>query len=288
MTAFLLTLTAFAGTNIVTGDLESYYVVPPVLDVSSIAGTGLVAHNWSVPYAAVSATANYGSNHVSFTWSPPTNVVINPYTPFVNVDSKWTDTLVITGGTGTNVAVFQLLIRSSITGSGAVDAGWDFNIGPDLFFTGENFPEGSSSSYRYLNCPFTYDVPFSVRANVAVSVGVADVGQRSGYGELRIDEILLPAGDTISPTGGNNWLTNFTIVHPSLDIAAVGPNLKLNWIMPPNHYLESTTNLSSSSSWSQVNDLLIEQTNQIEYSSPLPLPADYPARFFRLRKNPNY
>jgi hypothetical protein len=287
MILLMTTSAAFAGTNTVSGDLESYYVNPPVVDVSVIAAADPVAGVWAVPYASASARANYGTNHISFAWSPPVNFEIDPFAPFVGVESKWTDTLVITGGSGTNVAVFRLLIQGDINGNGAFFGGWDFNIGPDLFYTGEGFPEGNFSYFRYLNYPFTYGVPFTVYGRVGMGVGVSNVGQRSGSGELRLADILLPAGAAISATSGDNWLTNIKIIYPSLDITSAGTDVRLHWIQPPNYYLESTTNLLSGDGWSKVDDLLFQQINDTEFSSTFPLPTDSPARFFRLQKDPN-
>ena len=171
--AMLLTVpTAFAGTNTVSGNLKSYYVNPPAADVGGIAAADPVARGWSVPYATASARAGQGTNRVDFAWTPPANVVLDPYVQFVTVQSRWTDTLVITGGSGTNLAVLRLRIQGHRNGDRSFSMDWQFDMGPGVVHIGEPFPVGDSPTFRYVDFPFVYGVPFTVGGQIYGSVGV--------------------------------------------------------------------------------------------------------------------
>jgi len=100
--------------------------------------------------------------------------------------------------------------------------------------------------------------------------------------EVALTGILLPDGASISSLSGIDWLTNVTIIHPSLSISQSGTNVVLHWFAfnANNFSVETTTNLADPSSWSPVTDYAPVQTADTEFT--LSYPMDAPARFFRL------
>ena len=104
--------------------------------------------------------------------------------------------------------------------------------------------------------------------------------------EINLTGILLPDGASISSSSGFNWLTNVTIIHPSLSISQSGTNVVLHWFgfntngYAPENTLENTTDLTDPNSW-QPTSYTPVQTGDTEFS--LTYPIDSFARFFRLQ-----